>query len=120
MNFKELMLVDKCAELCHKVNKVYCEFIGDNSQPAWSQAPKWQKDSAVKGVRHILENPNAQPSDSHDSWLAEKRAAGWCYGPVKDPELKQHPCFLKYEELGEDQKVKDKLFIAVVKSFFNI
>lgn len=105
------------AKTCHNVNKAYCESIGDNSQPSWENAPDWQKESAVKGVEFHLSNPDSKSSDSHNSWLAEKVANGWVYGPVKDPEKKEHPCMVPYEELPKEQQTKDALFIAVVKSF---
>ena len=105
------------AKVCHNVNKAYCESIGDNSQPAWEDAPDWQKQSAIKGVEFHQSNPNSKPSDSHNSWLAEKVANGWVYGPVKDADKKEHPCMVPYEELPKEQQTKDALFIAVVRSF---
>jgi len=95
----------KTARLCHEINRAYCAAIGDNSQDPWETAPAWQRASAVKGVHHVLENPDAGPSASHDSWLAEKRADGWKYGPVKDVEKKEHPCFVEYADLPVFQKI---------------
>ena len=37
-------------------------------------------------------------------------------GPVKDPEKKEHPCFLPYDELPLSQRIKDYLFTAVVEA----
>jgi hypothetical protein len=108
--------VEAIARTCHQVNKVYCESIGDLSQPDWEQAPEWQKKSAINGVIFHLENPNATPADSHASWLKEKQADGWVWGAVKDPEKKQHPCCVAYEDLPTKQKAKDYLFLAVVNS----
>jgi len=48
--------------------------------------------------------------------LKEKEEAGWKYGEVKDPDKKEHPCFVSYEELPEQQKVKDALFVGVVRA----
>jgi RyR domain-containing protein len=106
--------VEDIAMVCHEVNRAYCNAIGDTSQRPWDEAPEWQKTSAVKGVQFALDNPDAPPSASHDSWLAEKEATGWKYGPVKDPEKKEHPAFLPYAELPQEQKIKDHLFKAVV------
>ena len=108
------MDVQSIARVCHEANRAYCQSIGDNSQPDWDSAPDWQKQSAENGVRFHLENPNAAPSHSHEEWLKEKQAAGWKYGPIKDPDEKTHPCFVPYEELPEEQKKKDSLFIAVI------
>lgn len=102
------------ARLAHEINRAYCASLGDTSQPSWDDAPQWQKDSAIKGVQFHLENPNAKPEDSHNSWLEQKRAEGWTYGAVKDAEKKEHPCFVPYDMLPTSQKSKDFLFIAVV------
>ena len=88
------MLVEEIARLCHEANRGYCAALGDHSQPTWEDAPQWQRDSAIAGVNFILENPDVGPSASHESWLAQKQADGWKYGPVKDPVAKEHPCFV--------------------------
>ena len=110
------MTIDQIAQVAHEINRAYCQAIGDNSQLTWEDAPLWQRDSAAAGVHFHLTNPNAGTSDSHDSWLEVKRREGWSYGPVKDPILKQHPCFVPYEELPTEQKAKDFLFRQVVHS----
>lgn len=104
------------ARIAHEVNRAYCQSIGDDSQPSWDDAPEWQKESALKGVELHLSNPGATPEQSHESWLAQKEADGWKYGPVKNPETKEHPCFLPYAELPAEQKAKDYLFRQVVHS----
>lgn len=108
--------IEDIAKVAHEANRAYCQTIGDNSQPAWEDAPEWQRQSAIKGVEFHLANPNAGASNSHDCWLAEKRAAGWQYGPVKDPEKKQHPCFVPFEALPAEQQLKDYVFRGVVHS----
>lgn len=102
------------AEVCHETNRAYCRTLGDFSQPSWQLAPQWQKESALKGVQFHVANPGASPSHSHEEWLKEKTATGWKYGPEKDPDKKEHPCFRPYEELPKEQQMKDRLFIAVV------
>jgi hypothetical protein len=105
---------EQIAELCHEVNRDYCRITGDDSQVRWADAPDWQKSSAINGVAGALAGNT--PEQSHESWLAEKRATGWTYGPVKDAEKKQHPCFVPYAELPPEQRVKDALFVAVVRA----
>jgi hypothetical protein len=65
-------------------------------------------------VKFHLTNPDAGPAASHESWLAEKEATGWKYGPVKDADKKEHPCFVPYNELPPAQQSKDYLFRAIV------
>lgn len=108
------MTAEQIARVCHEVNKAYCQSLGDYSQPSWELAPGWQRSSCLAGVMMHLENPNAGPSASHDSWMALKQSEGWVYGPVKDPALKQHPCMVPYEDLPVEQKAKDHIFRAIV------
>jgi hypothetical protein len=110
----EPTIFEHIAKVCHQTNKAYCEMLGDNSQVDWEQAPQWQRDSAVDGVRFNLENPDAPASLSHDNWLEEKKRDGWKYGPVKDEEKKEHPCYVAYGDLPVDQQAKDHLFKAIV------
>jgi hypothetical protein len=109
------MKTEDIAKICHEANRAYCQTIGDNTQLPWEEAPAWQRESAVNGVEFSRANPDAPPSASHDSWLAEKERAGWKYGPVKDPDKKEHPCFVPYDQLPESQKVKDELFQAIAR-----
>jgi len=64
----------------------------------------------------ILENPETTPEQSHEGWLAVKAADGWKYGAVKDPEKKEHPCFVPYNELPQEQQLKDHLYGIVVRA----
>jgi hypothetical protein len=105
---------DQIAKTAHEVNRAYCAALGDLSQPEWEDAPEWQRSSAINGVRAHLSG-SLTPEQSHESWMAEKRAAGWKYGAVKNPEAKEHPCFVPYAELPVEQRVKDYLFKAVVE-----
>ncbi|ENU18651.1 hypothetical protein F994_02778 [Acinetobacter bohemicus ANC 3994] len=108
------MKLSTIAMLCHSINAAYCLSQGDDSQPTWDDAPDWQKQSAFMGVEMHINNPDATPEQSHESWLSQKEAEGWKYGEVKDAELKEHPCFRPYDELPAEQKAKDYLFKAMV------
>lgn len=114
------LTVEQIAKVCHEVNKAFCASIGDNSQLEWDEAPDWVKVSAIKGVEYHIAKPDANPSDSHDAWLAEKIITGWKYGPVKDADKKEHPCFVPYNELPVEQQSKDYIFKQVVHSLINI
>lgn len=102
------------ARIAHEVNRAWCSFNGDDSQPSWDDAPGWQKESAVNGVHFIIENPEAGDHASHENWFAVKQNEGWEYGPIKCPETKTHPCMVGYDELPPQQQFKDRLFRTVV------
>jgi len=101
------------ARVCHEVNRAYCQALGDMSQPTWEEAPDWQRVSARGGVAFHTSGDHG-PAASHVSWMAQKEAEGWKYGPVKDAEKKEHPCYLPYEELPAEQRAKDYIFRAIV------
>lgn len=105
--------IEACARAAHEANRAYCIALGDTSQPSWDDAPDWQKSSARNGVSGAL--AGATPEQSHESWLAEKKATGWAYGPAKDPAAKLHPCFVPYAELPPAQRAKDAIFTTVVR-----
>ena len=111
------MRVEVIAQLCHEVNKAYCESLGDLSQPKWNDAPEWQKESAINGVKYHFNTNPTKPEDSHNSWLKEKLENGWKYGRVKDPDKKEHPCCVPYEKLPKEQKAKDYIFKAICDFF---
>ena len=106
----------RAAQAAHEANRVLCLALGDNSQPMWDLAPDWQKKSAVMGVEQINAHPETTPEQSHEGWLKVKQEDGWKYGPVKNTEAKEHPCFLPYGQLPENQRLKDEMFGLVVRA----
>lgn len=111
--------LEACARAAHESNKSYCMALGDMSQVHWEDAPEWQRKSAMNGVIGIIKYMNT-PEQSHESWLADKKRDGWTYGPIKDVELKQHPCFVPFSALLPEQKVKDLLFHGVVHAMAKV
>jgi hypothetical protein len=108
-----MMLV---AKTCHEANRAIQISHGDpNPSPIWDDAPEWQKESALQGVAHAAWG--ATHEQLHDEWRKFKYADGWSYGPEKDAECKTHPCLVPYDELPEEQKLKDRVFLAIVKTF---
>lgn len=112
--------IEEIAKVCHEANRGYCKALGDDSQLPWEEAPEWARTSAINGVRFHLDNPNAGPSGSHENWLKEKEKEGWKYGEVKDPEKKEHPCFVPYDQLPKEQQAKDYIFTSIVKTLSSL
>ena len=104
------------AKVSYAVNRAYCESLGDFSFGPWEEAPEWQRAANRAGVNFHLCHPEAPPSASHESWRNMKAADGWEYGPKKDPGKKEHPCMVPFDRLPSDQKAKDFIFSAIVKS----
>ena len=110
------MTVEDIAKVCHAANKAYSETLGDMSHKSWDESPDSLRFSALSGVKFTLENPDATPESQHQAWYKQKESEGWMYGTVKDAEKKEHPCYLPYDMLPKQQRLKDALFQAVVKA----
>lgn len=89
------------ARVCHDANRAPQLATGDPApSPPWDDAPQWQRDSAIDGVRQA--RAGATPEELHQAWCDFKTRDGWTYGPVKDAETKTHPCPVPYAELPAD------------------
>ncbi len=106
--------IEPCARAAHEANRAYCIAIGDNTQLPWEEAGEELRDSARQGVRGALKGNT--PEQSHEGWMAHRLAHGWVWGPVKDPDKKEHPCLVPYADLPRPQRVKDDLYLSVVRS----
>lgn len=110
--------VESIAAASHEVNRQFSRLLGDHSHLAWDAAPEWQRDSARAGVLGVARNEYT-PEQSHESWSQLKLATGWKYGPVKDPDKKEHPCLVPYAQLPEEQRYKDVLYTTTVKAMID-
>jgi hypothetical protein len=66
----------------------------------------------LAGIRAIL--AGASPGQLHETWMRSREAQGWTLGPTKDSGRKTHPALVAYADLPEHQRVKDRVFIAIV------
>jgi hypothetical protein len=105
--------LDRIARVCHEVNRAHCQAFGDNSQPAWEDAPAWQRESARMGVDLHLSG-DFGPEASHIGWMNQKIADGWRWGEVKNPDMKEHLCMVPFDQLPPEQQAKHVIFRAVV------
>ncbi len=46
--------------------------------------------------------------NTHNVWAKGRMDDGWTLGPVRNDELKQHPCLIPYSELSESEKEYDR------------
>jgi hypothetical protein len=104
---------EQVARVCHEANKAMQYIHGDPapSQP-WNCELYEIRKSVIEGVQHVRRG--ATPRQLHESWLAFKREHGWVYGAEKDPEAKTHPCLVPYDDLPQEQRDKDQLFLLIV------
>lgn len=105
------------AEVCHEANRTYCQIRGDSSHQAWASAPDSLKAGTIAGVETAIGlGAGATPEAMHRKWMDWKVLNGWTFGDVKDNEKKTHPNIRPYKELPHDERLKDLLFIRIVKT----
>lgn len=116
-NENDAQFVENIARGCYNVNQVYCYAIGDGmfAGVPWEEASEATRESLRAGVRVLLVDSSMTPEQLHAAWLAFKTAQGWKYGSVKDEAKKEHPCFVPYDQLPKEQRVKDHLFRVAIR-----
>ena len=107
--------IERIAHVCHEANRALQVTGGEEPSPHFFDAPEWQVQSAYEGVSAAIEG--VTPEQLHESWCAAKVRDGWIYGDVKDAEARTHPCLVAYDQLPADQRLKDRVFQAVVQAF---
>jgi len=53
------------------------------------------------------------PEELHDDWVKAYAEMGWIYGETRDPVKKTHPDMVPYWDLGQLERGKDAVFIAL-------
>ena len=105
------------ASVIHDANRRLQIIQGDpRPSPLWDEAPEYQARESVASVELVLADPERTPEQNHQGWVDRLIADGWTQGPVKDEQAKTHPLLVPFGELPEEQKQKDRLFIAIVRA----
>ena len=58
-------------------------------------------------------NRSGNPEKLHEDWVVAYEKMGWRYGPVRDVTEKTHPDMVPYNELGQLERDKDAVFVAL-------
>lgn len=53
------------------------------------------------------------PAELHADWVRAYEAMGWVYGPERSVERKTHPDMVPYDDLGQLERDKDAVFVAL-------
>lgn len=63
--------------------------------------------------RQCGEQRSRSPEELHGSWVQAYITMGWVYGPERDPDKKTHPDMVPYADLGQLERDKDAVFVAL-------
>jgi len=56
---------------------------------------------------------SSSPEELHGTWMEAYYKMGWVWGKQHDPALKIHPDLVPYDQLGQLEKDKDAVFVAL-------
>ena len=64
-------------------------------------------------LRQCGEQMSKSPEELHGSWMQAYFTMGWVYGEKYDREKKTHPDLVPYAKLGQLERDKDAVFVAL-------
>ena len=109
-----------------RLNRRRAEFVYESARIAAiaSQAPiipiSWDnreqdfKDQFLKVIeRQCGDQRSSSPEELHGSWMQSYLAMGWVYGDKYDREKRIHPDLVPYSQLGQLERDKDAVFVAL-------
>ena len=109
-----------------RLNRRRAEFVYEGARIAAiaSQAPivpvSWNdreqdfQDQFLKVIeRQCGDQRSSSPEELHGSWMQSYLAMGWVYGDKYDREKRIHPDLVPYSQLGQLERDKDAIFVAL-------
>ena len=63
--------------------------------------------------RQCSDQRSRSPEELHGSWMQSYFTMGWVYGPEYSREKKTHPDLVPYADLGQLERDKDAIFVAL-------
>ncbi len=63
--------------------------------------------------RQCGDQRSSSPEELHGSWMQSYITMGWIYGEKYDREKKIHPDLVPYSQLGQLERDKDAVFVAL-------
>lgn len=104
------------AYIAYAANRALQRITVDPAEsPAWEDATEENRAILIEGVRGLVEHADT-PEQAHERWRTAKAAAGWSWGPVKDPARRTHPAMVPWSELMEHERARTRLLHAVVNA----
>ena len=105
------------ASVIHDANRRLQIIQGDQRPSAlWDEAADYMVRESTESVALALADPERTPEQNHQGWMDRMAADGWTYGPDKDETARTHPLLVPWDELPEEARQKDRMFIAIVRA----
>ena len=80
----------------------------------WVEREQDFKDQFIKVIeRQCGDQRSGSPEELHGSWMQSYFTMGWVYGEKYDREKHIHPDLVPYAQLGQLERDKDAVFVAL-------
>lgn len=80
----------------------------------WNEREQDFRDQFIKVIeRQCGEQRSHSPEELHGSWMQAYFSMGWVYGEKYDRENRIHPDLVPYAQLGQLERDKDAVFVAL-------
>jgi len=80
----------------------------------WADREQDFRDQFLKVIeRQCGEQRSTSPEELHGSWMQSYFSMGWKYGEKYDRENRIHPDLVPYAQLGQLERDKDAVFVAL-------
>ena len=80
----------------------------------WQQREQAFKDQFLGVIeKQCGPNRSASPEELHGTWVEAYKLMGWKHGAIYDRTSKIHPDMVPYWELGQLERDKDAVFVAL-------
>ena len=109
------ILTEKRARFIYEGARLAAEASGAPIVPVvWEEREQSFRDQFLKVVdRQCGDQRSESPEELHGSWMQAYFAMGWEYGDEYDRENKIHPDLVPYAQLGQLERDKDAVFVAL-------
>jgi hypothetical protein len=111
----EVSLTERRAEFVYNAARLAAISAGAPIIPDWwATREQAFKDQFLKVIeRQCSEQRSHSPEELHGSWMQAYFAMGWVFGEKYDRDAKVHPDLIPYAQLGQLERDKDAVFVAL-------
>ena len=108
-------LIERRAEFVYNAARLAGQASGAPIIPvSWDEREQDFKDQFLKVIeRQCGDSRPYSPEELHGSWMQSYLTMGWTYGEKYDREKRTHPDLVPYAELGQLERDKDAVFVAL-------
>ena len=110
-----MTLTERRAKFVYNAARIAAEAAKAPIVPVpWDEREQDFRDQFLKVIeRQCGEQRSNSPEELHGSWMQAYFAMGWVYGETHNPYQKEHPDLVPYAQLGQLERDKDAVFIAL-------